>query len=140
MQLYNRGNVMRAVVPIEEGKTFLHLINFYGQTGARKSQMLRTKNSSWLNTILELTATIGHNAAITVGGGFNDDIFSNPIINNAIESRIWTHPRLTYSETKPSNLLPTYSKHGEWDNPEKEKPSNLDTLLVTSSFARSLCD
>ena len=131
---------MHAVVPIEEGRTFLHVINFYGQTGARSSKALKTKNNSWIETIFELTATIGHDAAIIIGGDFNDDIFLNPIINNAIESRIWTHPRLTYSDSKPCNQLPTYSKHGEWDNPDKEKPSNLDTILVTSSFARTLCD
>ena len=53
---------------------------------------------------------------------------------------MWTHPRLTYFESSPSNALPTYSKHGEWYNPDKEKPSNLDTVLVTSSFAKTLCD
>ena len=87
-QLYNRGHVMHAVVPIEDGRTFLHVINFYGQTGARNFKALKAKRHSWIESIFEVTATIGHDAAIILGGDFNDDIFLNPIINNAIESRI----------------------------------------------------
>ena len=53
-QLDNRGHAMHAVVRIEEGKTFLHVINFYGQTGARNSKALKSKSNSWLETILTL--------------------------------------------------------------------------------------
>ena len=89
-------------------------------------------------TLFTFASTLDTNSAIVVAGDFNDDVFSNLVINNAVATRMWTQPRQTLSEHNPDNLKPTYSKHGDWNTTHDEAPSNLDTILITASLARTL--
>ena len=72
LQIYNRGHGMHAVVPIQDGKTFLHVINFYGQTGARGSQGLKQKMMAGLRLfstslpLLDMTLPLSLEVTLTM--------------------------------------------------------------------------
>ena len=130
------GYVMYCMIPVEDGHTFDHLINYYILSAMQHAP--EKQNNMRINSIFEFSATIDTNSAIILAGDFNDDVFHNQIINDATETRMWVQPRLTLTEHNPKNLLPTYSKHGNWDDVNNEAPSNLDTIIVTASLARTL--
>ena len=122
-KLTTLGHAMYCFIPVEDGHSFIHLINYYGITGSRTNQQCKTKNNIYISHLFEFAAGLDTESAIIIAGDFNDDVFDNSTINGATETRIWAQPRQLFAEQNPENLKPTYSKHGSWNTTKDEIPS-----------------
>jgi hypothetical protein len=112
--LIEEGRLLHAALPLGSGHTVLHVLAFYGYSGARSGNAwAKRKNELALRQLFRYGASLGR-VPVVIAGDFNDECATSPTMAQALQSGKWWDAALLEEQKKepPDEPPPTYVAGG----------------------------
>ena len=87
--ILGEGRLLHAAVPVGTGRTVLHMLTYYGFSGARAGNAVAKRlNEAGLSQAFRYVAALG-NVPVVLGGDLNDNPESSRTLYNALQTGVW---------------------------------------------------
>ena len=89
--LWEEGKLVHGQMGVGSGATTVHILGYYGWSGARQGQQpAKNNNERGIRQLFKLAAQLGPKVPVVVLGDFNDEAATSEALQEVLDSGEWT--------------------------------------------------
>jgi hypothetical protein len=105
--LFAEGRLLHTAIPVGSGRTVVHLLVYYGWSGARSGNAeAKHRNELGLRQALRYAAALGK-VPVILAGDMNDEPASSPTLAEALQSGRWWDCALMEAQKQEPPVIPS---------------------------------